>query len=141
MKNIFLANVIYLFHLMIILFVLLAPFQPFINLLLLHIVFSISLLVHWVGNSNDCSLTLLEQTLRDLPNKSQCFSHQFIAPIYDISQTDWNKICYFLVISLMLVSIYRFIHHPRYKAFRECIQNTKWFSFDFFNCFRLILEM
>lgn len=140
MKNIFLANAIFLFHLLVVLFVLLAPFQPYINLILLHIVFSVSLLVHWFGNSNDCSLTLLELSLRDLPHKSQCFTHQFIAPIYDISQSDWSKISYFLAISLMLISIYRFINHPKYQLFRECMKTTGWFSKDFFSCFRLILE-
>lgn len=141
MKNIFLANAIYIFHLIIVLFVLLAPFQPYINFLLLHIVFSLSLLVHWFGNSNDCSLTLLEQTLRGLPHKSQCFTHQFIAPIYDISLTDWSKISYVIVITLLLISLYRFINHPKYQLFQECIKKTEWFSKDFFMCFRLIFEM
>jgi hypothetical protein len=141
MKNIILANAIYVFHLFIVLFVLLAPFLGYINLLLLHIVFSVSLLVHWVGNSNDCSLTLLEQSLRDLPHKSQCFTHQFIAPIYDISMSDWSKILYVITVSLLLISIYRFINHPRYQSFRECIEKTNWFSKEFFSCFRLIFEM
>jgi len=104
--NIILANMINLFHIIVILFVLFIPFSNIPMLLLLHIVFSMSLLVHWYNNNNQCSLTLLESKLRGL-DVTESFTYKFIAPLYDVSKTDWSKICYSFTIVLMIVSIYR----------------------------------
>lgn len=117
MWNIILANVIWLFHILIILFVLFGPFLNKTYFLILHIVFSISLLVHWHFNDNTCSLTILESYLRGKPSDST-FAHSFISPIYNISLTSWDKLCYSLVIFLMLVSVYKLRNHP---SFEQCL--------------------
>ena len=75
--NIILANIIFVFHIIIILFILIAPFTNKIALLILHIVFSLCLLLHWHLNSNVCSLSILESHLRGL-DYTNTFSHQFI---------------------------------------------------------------
>ena len=110
--NIILANMINLFHIIVILFVLFIPFSNVPMLLLLHIVFSMSLLVHWYNNNNQCSLTLLESKLRGL-DVTESFTYKFIAPLYDVSKTDWSKICYSFTIVLMIVSIYRLYNSKR----------------------------
>jgi len=100
-----LADIVSLFHTLIILFVVFAPFTKYTPFLILHVTFCISLLVHWIGNNNSCSLTLLESSLRGIqPNQS--YSHKFIAPMYDISQSSWSTICYTITVSLMMLSIY-----------------------------------
>lgn len=109
---------------MIILFVLIAPFLKIPILLILHIVFSISLLIHWANNSNVCSLSLLESKLRNIPY-TQSFTHSFIGPVYDISSTDWSKICYFVTITLMIISIYNLIISPKIELFKKCISKTQ----------------
>lgn len=147
-KNIILANIIRIFHLLIILFILIAPFTNLTALLILHITFSISLLVHWVFNSNECSLTLLESQLRGLP-KGESFSYKFISPIYDISNTDWSYFCYIITISLMFVSIYNLYYSEKLEKTTRCFSehnNNDKLSiykkiFIFFDCFKELLIM
>lgn len=109
---------------MIILFILFVPFTKIPAYLILHIVFSISLLVHWYNNNNACSLSMFESKLRGIPYTNS-FSHQFIAPIYDISSTEWSDICYKVTILLMGVSIYYLITSPKWSIFNKCIKETK----------------
>ena len=147
-NNIFLANIIRIFHIFIILFVLIAPFTNLTALLILHITFSISLLVHWVFNSNECSLTLLESQLRGLP-RNESFSYKFISPIYNISNTDWSYFCYIITISLMCVSIYKLYHSEKLAKTIKCFSEKSKMEISmynkiliFFDCFKdlLILE-
>ena len=85
--NIFLANCISIFHTLVVLFVLLAPFIDIPAILILHITFSVCLLIHWWANNNICSLSYIESQLRGTDH-TESFTHKFIAPIYDISKTE-----------------------------------------------------
>lgn len=148
-KNLFLANVIRIFHIIVILFVFLAPFSNIPALLILHITFSFSLLVHWYYNNNACSLTLFEAKLRGVDvNKS--FTHECIAPMYDISQTEWSTICYIITIVLMCVSIYYLYYSEKvadvFKCFEKRHENPEWNNYSFFkksvfffDCFKELL--
>ena len=143
--KIFLANLIRIFHLFIILFILIAPFTNLTALLILHITFSISLLVHWVCNSNECSLTLLESQLRGLP-KNESFSYKFISPMYDISNSDWSRFCYVITIFLMCISIYNLYYSEKLAKTMKCFsERTKIDDsfykrmFIFFDCFKELL--
>lgn len=147
-KNELLANVIFVFHCVIILFVLFAPFTYNPALLILHITFCISLLIHWVNNSNACSLTLIESQLRGLDH-TDTFSHKFISPIYDISATNWNTICYIITIFVLLLSIYFLIKSDKFKQAYNCYCELK---FDkgttlytkftaYLNCVRPLFEL
>jgi predicted neutral ceramidase superfamily lipid hydrolase len=147
-NNIFLANIIRIFHILIILFFLVAPFTNLTALLILHITFSISLLVHWIFNSNECSLTLLESKLRGLPS-NESFSYKFISPIYSISNTDWSHVCYIITISLMFLSIYKLYHSEKLAKTIRCYTEKTRGEIStynkmllFFDCFKdlLILE-
>jgi hypothetical protein len=134
--NIILANIINVFHIIVILFVLFIPFSNIPMLLLLHIVFSMSLLVHWYNNNNQCSLTLLESKLRGL-DVTESFTYKFIAPLYDVSKTDWSKICYSVTIVLMIVSIYRLYNSKRlkdaFRCFSEKRKEQEWISGTFYD--------
>lgn len=123
--NDILANIIFLFHTMIILFVLFAPFINIPSILILHITFCICLLLHWYQNSNVCSLTLLEAKLRNIDHPSKSFTHQFIAPMYDISNTEWSKICYIVTIIVMSISIYNLKKSNKFNKFLEDIKNIE----------------
>ena len=138
MKNIFLANSIYLFHIFIILFVVLAPFFPYTNILILHITFCVSLLVHWLANSNECSLSRLESYFRGM-DTTCTFSHQFIAPVYDISQSEWDKVCYLIVVAVMSISIYRLVNHPKMEYFLKCVNKESSFLKKL-NCLTILLS-
>jgi hypothetical protein len=113
MTNI-LADIVRIFHFLVVIFVILGPFTGKSYLLVLHITFSFSLLVHWHFNSNACSLTLLESQLRGIP-VSSTFTHSLIAPVYDISATTWNEISYALTILLMLISLTNLLNSPEWN--------------------------
>lgn len=123
-QNDFLANIIWLFHLFVVIFILLAPFTNIPALLILHVSFSLSLLVHWFGNNNVCSLSYMESKLRGLDH-TESFTHQFIAPLYDISKTDWSKYCYVITIILMSISIYYLYNSPRVAEVFKCYRQLK----------------
>ncbi len=120
--NIMLANAISVFHGFIVLFVLLTPLTDIPCFLILHITFCISLIVHWYGNSNMCSLSVIESNLRGLPY-TESYSHKFISGIYDISKTSWSKICYIITIILLCISIYKLYNSNKfelaYNKFKE----------------------
>lgn len=120
----FLANCIWFFHLIVILIILVVPFTNIPALLLMHSVFSISLLTHWYFNNNICSLTLMESTLRGIPT-TKSFSHQFISPIYDMSNSDLSSLCYIIVISLLIISLYKFLKSDALKDTIKCLKSDK----------------
>jgi hypothetical protein len=105
-KNIILSDIIYYFHIGIILFVLLAPFCNIPMVILLHIVFCICLLMHWYDNSDVCSLTILEGKLRGTP-VTETIIYQFISPIYNISVLKLNKVIWICTTLLLLISLYK----------------------------------
>lgn len=136
--NSLLANGIWLFHLLVIAFVLIAPFTQLPALFILHITFSFSLLVHWYCNSNVCSLSMIESKLRGL-DYTESFTHRLVAPIYDISKTTWSKLCYTVTIILMCIAIYKLItsvkwkqaweaYNQQYKIFNSGTDTTNWYT-------------
>lgn len=144
-SNIFLANIIWFLHVLVILFILIAPFTNLTALLILHITFSISLLVHWVFNSDECSLTLLESQLRGIP-RNESFSYKFISPVYNMSKTDWSYFCYIITISLMCVSIYKLYHSEKLSKTIKCFSERSKDEIStynkmliFFDCFKDLL--
>ena len=123
-NNAFLANLIMIFHILVIIFMILAPFSNSSSFLILHIVFSFSLLIHWYANNNLCSLTLLEGKLRGVDYQNG-FIHQFISPVYSMQNTEWNNICYSLTIILLSISIYRLYKSKKIDEFLDCYKRTK----------------
>lgn len=104
--NILLANIIKIFHICIILFVLITPITDISYYLILHITLCVSLIVHWISNNNICSLSIFESQLRGI-EYTKSFTHQFIGPMYDISNTSWSNISYTLTILVMFISLYK----------------------------------
>ena len=104
-------------HVMVILFVLCAPFSNSNYLLLMHLILIPFILLHWYVNNNNCSLTAIEKFVKDKTegqdtNKEDCFSYKFIAPIYDFNKNtkDFSNFTYIITIGLWFVSIYSFIY-------------------------------
>ena len=140
--NIILADIIYYFHIIVVLFVIFAPFTNIISILLLHITFCICLLIHWKMNSNVCSLTVFEGYLRGV-DRTNTFTHQFIAPMYDISSSTWCDISTLIVIIVLFISLCKIFKSPKLKTmWVECkkIYNKTYTDkvdkiIDLYNCF------
>jgi len=125
--NIVLANLIYVFHVSIILYMLIIPFTNIISLLILHFTFGICLLVHWKLNSNVCALSLIEAQFRGIDH-ANTFTHQFISPVYDIPEGFWCHLCSILTIVLIYISFTKIIKSEKFSlTITECkkIYNSK----------------
>lgn len=104
-------------HVLVILFVLCAPFSNSNYLLLMHIIVIPFIILHWYLSNNSCSLTVIERIIKDKTEgqsytKEDCFTYKFIAPIYDFNKNtkDFSNFTYIITIGLWFVSIYSFIY-------------------------------
>lgn len=106
-----LATSVFLFHCGIISFILIAPFKYPNSYslkddkklwLLLHIVGSSSLMIHWALNSDACCLTLLESKLCGITEQDS-FLNNFISPIYKITNKTFSKLSWYVTSTLSFV--------------------------------------
>jgi len=121
--------IINVLHIIVILFVLCAPFSGSNYFLTMHIIIVPFILLHWVLNNNTCSLTVAEKFIREKTygkqvNENECYSFKFIAPIYDFNKNhkDYSNFTYGLTISLWLVSVFnmsRKIYDGKIKKFQD----------------------
>jgi hypothetical protein len=110
----FLLYAIIALHTILVLFIVIIPFFGKNYLLFLHVVMGITILIHWIGNNNICSLTLLEYKLREIitkkPVKQQdCFMARLINPVYDFKKNHHSRriFLYSVLIILILFSMYK----------------------------------
>lgn len=80
--NIILANIIWIIHILIILFVIITPFTNNINLLHYHFIFVPFIILRWIFNYDKCNITMIEQKLRRC-KKHEGFIYKIIKPIYN----------------------------------------------------------
>lgn len=107
---IILINII---HLIVIIFVLAAPFSNSNYLMLLHIIVVPFIVLHWTLNNNTCCLTVAEKYIREKNTgitikEEDCFTYQLVAPIYDFNKNHeaFATFIYILTISLWSISVY-----------------------------------
>lgn len=101
-----LADIVRIVHLILVIFIVIAPFVYPMNLLItyLHIMLCIALLMHWMANSDRCILTSIEKKLRGVDdNKS--FLHNILSPMFSLNSSDYNVLSYFVVICTLILSI------------------------------------
>lgn len=112
MYNDILAFMIYVFHSMIVAFVILGWMSMDPMVVLLHFTWCITLVFHWYMNNDICSLSLLEGSIRGI-NYKQSFVARFISPLYNISNTCAEKICWIITSIGIILSgykLYKFYH-------------------------------
>ena len=100
-------------HLVVIIFVLAAPFSNSNYLMLLHIIVVPFIILHWLLNNNTCSLTVAETYIREKTvgtkvNSQDCFTYKLVAPIYDFNKDHetFSSFIYILTIGVWLISVY-----------------------------------
>lgn len=118
-----LAFIIRIIHYMIIAFILLAPFSNLAPLLILNITGCWSLLVHWSANNDVCCLTLLEGQLRGI-DYQKGFLHQFISPVYKISDKNLSNVSHYVVVMSMLISFYNLLETKSFAKAKKCYENN-----------------
>lgn len=100
-------------HLIVIIFVVGAPFSGSNYLIFMHVIIIPFIMLHWVLNNNTCSLTLAERFIREKTygvktNDDECFTYQFIAPIYDFNKNheSFSYFIYVATFALWSISVY-----------------------------------
>lgn len=116
-----LATIIRILHIMLIFFILFAPFSNIAPILILNITCTWCLLVHWAANNDICFLTLMEAKLRGIDYRKG-FLHQFVAPVYNISDKQMSQYAHGVVVSSLLISVYNLLEH---KTFSQAVQCYK----------------
>jgi hypothetical protein len=121
--------IINVLHIIVILFVLCAPFSGSNYFLTMHIIIVPFILLHWILNNNTCSLTVAEKFIREQTygkkiDENECYSFKFIAPIYDFNKNNeaYSSFTYGLTICLWLISVYNVgtkIHNGEIKKFQD----------------------
>lgn len=117
--NVILANVVYALHLVLICFMIVAPFTNKLALLILHITFSISLVLHWSVNSNVCCLSYAESWLRGV-EVNKTFLNRIIEPVYVISENKLSNIIWISTVVLVAISVYKVYIHENLPKLLEC---------------------
>jgi hypothetical protein len=108
-----LVMLINIIHLIVIIFVLSAPFSDSNYLMLLHIIVVPFIVLHWLLNNNTCCLTVAEKYIRENSTgttikEDDCFTYKLVAPIYDFNKDHqaFSTFIYILTISLWFISVY-----------------------------------
>ena len=78
------ANIIFTLHVILAVFLIITPFIPNIDpvILLLHAITVPFILIHWVTNEDTCCLTTLEQMFRSGTQKSELFFQRLVGSVY-----------------------------------------------------------
>jgi hypothetical protein len=113
-------------HLIVLIFVVGAPFSNSNYLLSLHAIIVPFIIVHWWLNNNTCSLTVAEKFIRqqaygETANEEDCFSYKLIAPIYDFNKNHktYSTFTYILAFSLWGVTIYNLSNKYKTGEFKH----------------------
>jgi len=114
--NEFFANAIWLLHIAFILFYTLTPFTDIHKFPELHILMLFTgplLWVHWLCNSDECSLTRMELMLRGDIEKRESFFYNLVSPIYQPTDDQQvRQIMWVVSIGLWLITLSKFIKNP-----------------------------
>lgn len=118
-----LADIIYIIHFLIILFVAITPITDFLPLIMVHFTTTVSLLIHWGLNDNTCCLTLLEGYLRGTTPK-HTFLAQIINPVYNFHKYDTSNLIWYITLVLSFISVTKLFMNR--SALASCLNLVKW---------------
>lgn len=111
MKNVLLANLIWLLHVAFILWMIVTPFTSNEPMLVLHAFVCPFLMFHWIVDEDTCSLTLLEATLRGVPCEKSFF-YSLVSPIYKPRDQDVRAVAWVATVGLWLVTLSKVLRRP-----------------------------
>jgi len=114
--NTFLANLIFILHILFILFYVVVPFlniKKHPELHILHLCTGPLLFIHWIANSSECALTRLEMFFRGETEQSNSFFFNLVNPIYKpAGDHEIRQLIWVLSIGLWLITLTKFIKNP-----------------------------
>lgn len=120
------ANLIWLLHILLVVWLVVTPFTQNEPMLVLHLIMVPFLWFHWILNDDTCALTLIEQKLRGI-DPSECSEKSFffnlVSPVYKIQDDAVRKISWVLSIALWLVTLSKVMKRP--SMIKDIFTNAK----------------
>lgn len=113
----FAANLVWLIHVLFVLWFVITPFTNNAPMLALHFFTAVFLWGHWLVLRDECSLTLIEMKLRGIEDCQESFFWNIVSPIYKPRTTEMGKQILWLVsILLWLVTVSKVMKNPQMVA-------------------------
>lgn len=107
----FAANIVWLLHILLVVWVVVTPFTSNEPMLLLHLFAIPTLWIHWTLSDDTCSLTLLESKLRGC-EPTESFFHSLVGPVYKIEDSDTRLVAWYASVVLWLVTVSKVMQRP-----------------------------
>ena len=128
----FAANVIFVIHILVVLFFVVTPFLPveqYGPLLVLHAISTVFIWFHWILEDDTCALTVMEAQMRGLSfeeaKSGKSFFHNVVSPIYKIEDEDMREISWGVSFVLWFISVAKITNRPDVlKDFFENFRRT-----------------
>ncbi len=111
MQSPLLANLVWLLHMLFLVWVVVVPFTNNEPMLVLHLIVMPFLWFHWWLNDDTCALTLMEQHLRGVSSE-QSFFHALVSPVYKIQDGDVRALSWVFSVVLWLVTLSKVMNRP-----------------------------
>ena len=105
------ANIVFVLHILFVLWALIVPFTNNEPMLVLHMITMPFLWLHWWIHDDTCALTLAERYLRGVECK-ESFFHNLVSPVYKIEDQDVRQVSWWLSIILWLVTMSKVMARP-----------------------------
>lgn len=106
MFNVFVANIIYVIHLLTLAFVVLAPFSSNQKILTIEMALLITIMFHWITNNQVCCLTEFEKILRDETDDGNTFFGKIMGPVYSFGKdSQFTQVVLFILIMITLYKV------------------------------------
>ena len=106
MPNVFAANLIWCLHVLLILFIVLAPFTGDALIILLNLVIMAGIMFHWIVNNQVCCLTELEKICRGKECDSETFFGNLVGPVYSANSNMYSWILILILFAYNLKKLY-----------------------------------
>lgn len=117
-----LADIVYLLHIFILLFVTIVPFTNYDTLILMNLVFMFGILFHWIINDNTCAFTMLEMKLRGLDSDETFFGKLF-GKLYTFGKDE--RITWLILVFLIILSTVKSLKNNTLQRVIECLQSRR----------------
>ena len=105
------ANVVFLFHVLFVIWAVVVPFTNNEPMLVLHMITMPFLWLHWWIHDDTCALTLMERYLRGVESK-ESFFHNLVSPVYKIEDTEMRQVSWLVSIVLWLITMSKVLARP-----------------------------
>lgn len=101
----FTADLIYVVHILTILFIVIVPFTNNQKLLMIEFSVLMAIMFHWVTNNQVCCLTEMEKILRNETSDDRTFFGKLIGPVYTFGKD--SPVFQVGLIVLIMITVYK----------------------------------